>query len=513
MKIFKLVIITNLLFTLNACNWSKEQIQPNKKSVSQAQIKATVTPEEMLNKDLLTLIIKHRLTGDPTIGRELPSIDEPLAQLGAKLFFTKALSGNLDVACVSCHHPSLGGGDNLALSIGVDAEIPDLLGPGRRHSSAEEFYDGGPTVPRNAPTTFNLGLWDKVLFHDGRVESLGGTPNSNGDDGQGIRTPDVEFGMIDINSGANLSVAQARFPVTSAQEMKNFDHFGQSTNSEVRMFLAQRVGLYGLSSSELAENSWLSEFRDAFEEPEGIAEELITFANITNAIAFYENSQVFVNTPWKEFINGKVGALSLSAKRGARLFYATVENGGAACVSCHTGDFFTDEKFYNLAMPQIGRGKGDGSDATNDFGRYRETKVDSDKFSFRTPTLLNVEVTGPWTHAGAYNTLNAVVKHHLNPESSITNYDWSSLSPNIQAHNMTTNTKAALDELQKNGENAYRIIPMSDNQVTDIVSFLKSLTDPCVKDRECLSKWIPDASDTNPDGLRLNAIDKEGAFL
>ena len=511
MKRFKLVIIANLLFMLSACYGSKEQIQTEKKS--QAQSKTLMTSEVMLNKELLTLINEYRLTGDPTIGRELPSIDEPLAQLGAKLFFTKALSGNLDVACVSCHHPSLGGGDNLALSVGVDAQIPDLLGPGRRHSSAEEFYDGGPTVPRNAPTTFNLGLWDKVLFHDGRVESLGGTQNSNGDDGKGIRTPEVEFGTIDINAGANLSVAQARFPVTSAEEMKNFGHFGQLTNNEVRKLLAQRIGQYGLPSSDLVENSWLTEFRDAFEKPEGTAQEIITFGNITNAIAIYENSQVFVNTPWKDFINGKLGALSVSAKRGAKLFYGTVENGGAACVTCHTGDFFTDEKFYNLAMPQIGRGKGDGNNATNDFGRYRETKVDRDKFAFRTPTLLNVEVTGPWSHAGAYNSLEAVVKHHLNPESSITNYDWSSLPPNIQAHNMMSNTRSALDELHKNGENGYRVILLSDNQVTDIVSFLKSLADPCVKDRACLSKWIPDASDTNPDGLRLNAIDKEGTFL
>ena len=49
--------------------------------------------------------------------------------------------------------------------------------------------------------------------------------------------------------------------------------------------------------------------------------------------------------------------------------------------------------------------------------------------------------------------------------------------------------------------------------MTDLVEFLKTLTDPCVKDRDCLAPWIPDASDTNPDGLRLNAIDNSGAFF
>ena len=39
------------------------------------------------------------------------------------------------------------------------------------------------------------------------------------------------------------------------------------------------------------------------------------------------------------------------------------------------------------------------------------------------------------------------------------------------------------------------------------------LTDPCVEDRECLGKWIPDATDSNPDTLRINAIDAQGNYL
>ena len=51
---------------------------------------------------------------------------------------------------------------------------------------------------------------------------------------------------------------------------------------------------------------------------------------------------------------------------------------------------------------------------------------------------------------------------------------------------------------------------MSDNQVDQLVEFLKALTDPCVKDRACMAEWIPDAGDTNPDGLRVNAFDMNG---
>jgi len=44
------------------------------------------------------------------------------AQLDMKLFYTKSLGGDKDSACVTCHHPMLGGGDNLSLSIGSEAE-------------------------------------------------------------------------------------------------------------------------------------------------------------------------------------------------------------------------------------------------------------------------------------------------------------------------------------------------------------------------------------------------------
>ena len=66
-----------------------------------------------------TAIAGLGLTGDPSTGRDLPNIEDPKAQLGMKLFYTKGLGGDFDSACVTCHHPMLGGGDDLALPIGV----------------------------------------------------------------------------------------------------------------------------------------------------------------------------------------------------------------------------------------------------------------------------------------------------------------------------------------------------------------------------------------------------------
>jgi cytochrome c peroxidase len=483
-------------------------------AIGTASCDASGSKSQGIDAQLRAIITEQDLTGDPSVGRDLPNIEDPLPQLGMLLFYSQALSGIGDSACVSCHHPTLGGGDGIPMSIGVDAHDPALLGPGRTHPE-------GPLVPRNAPTTFNAGMWDQFMFHDGRIESMGKTPGAGGNDGYGIRTPDRPWGYPDVLAGENLAVAQARFPVTSAEEMRGFDFgTGHGNTLEVRDeltrdLLAQIVGDYGTGKGVLATNSWLAEFQKGYQSTES-AEELVTFENIVHAIGEYERSQVFVNTPWKAYVEGDEDALSESAKRGAVLFFTSVADGGANCASCHSGDFFTDEQFYALAVPQIGVGKDSGTYGDDDWGRYLETQRDADKYAFRTPTLLNVEVTGPYGHDGAYATLEGIIRHHLNPAEAIANYDFTQFDASIRTVNAEFYTAQALEQLQANRENGVVTvmdIDLTDEQVNDLLNFLLALTDPCVKDRACLAPWIPDADTPDPDGLRLNAVDEHGSGL
>ena len=468
--------------------------------------------KKQLDMTLNAIISSNSLTGNPLSNRTVPSINSPKAQLGMDLFFSKTLGGEYDSACVACHHPVLGGGDNLSLPIGVEADTPDLLGPGRTNNNAAHNHEGGPPVPRNAPTTFNVVAWDKFQFHDGRVESLDKTPGANGAGGSGIRTPDSALGEADPLAGNNLVHAQARFPVTSNEEMKGFNHSSYD-NQKIRELLAGRLGGYGDDAESLIDlNHWLEKFRLALSDTSSSAEELITEQNISMLLAEYERSQAFVDSPWKEYIEGNKNAISATAKKGAILFYSSSAMGGANCSSCHSGDFFTDESFHNLAMPQIGPGKGDGADGSKDFGRARETGLPEDKFAFRTPSLLNVEVTGPWSHAGSYSSLEAVVKHHLNATAAIENYDAQQL-PQQGIRNldkMTENTEEALSS----STFALETIHLSDMQVGFLVDFLKTLTDPCTQDRNCLGQWIPNPKVRNdPNGDQLNAIDQQGKPL
>lgn len=469
---------------------------------------------QSIDAQLRDVIVTHELTGNPADGRDLPSIDDPIAQLGMNLFYTKALGGTQDAACVTCHHPLLGGGDDLPLSIGAEADVPDLLGPGRTHPE-------GPLVPRNAPTTFNSGMWDEAMFWDGRVESLGKTDGANGNDGYGIHTPDRMFRYADPDAGDNLVAAQARFPVTSEEEMRGFD-FGMDhgnglevRDARTRELLAAIIGGYGDGEGVLEQNEWLPEFQAVFGE-DATAEEIITFDNIAFAIGEYERSQVFLDTPWRAYIEGDADAISDSAKNGALLFFNPVDSGGADCASCHTGDFFTDEDYHVLAIPQIGMGRDSGIYGDDDWGRYIESKADEDKYAFRTPTLLNIEVTGPYGHSGAYDSLEAVVRHHLNAAEAVAAYDYSLLDPSIRTQHAAEYTENALGQLEANraaGLHTITDIDLTDEQVDDIVAFLLTLTDPCVTDATCLAPWIPDDSLPDPDGMRLVAVDANGDLL
>ena len=66
------------------------------------------------------------LPAQPAAPADNPSTPERVA-LGRLLFWDPILSGQKDVACATCHHPSLGYSDGLDLSIGANG-----VGLGRR---------------------------------------------------------------------------------------------------------------------------------------------------------------------------------------------------------------------------------------------------------------------------------------------------------------------------------------------------------------------------------------------
>ena len=433
----------------------------------------------------------------------------PLQKLGMELFFSKSLSGNFDVACVSCHHPLLAGGDSLSLPVGESPYIPELLGLGRWHdwrASKDDKADGAPNVARHSPTTFNSALYKDALFHDGRVFVLSKDNNKIQH-----RSPDSRFTQADANAGKNLLATQTRFPVTSNEEMRGFTFAHGQNNTQLRQALVERIK--GNTDELAAKNQWLSLFQLAFNQPSGSKDVLITFENIQNALASYQSSQLFIDNPWYQYIEGDLSAISEQQKRGALLFFNTSKKGGANCSSCHQPPAFTDEKYHNIAMPQFGRGKRANHE---DFGRRGVSQVEQDRYAFRTPSLLNVANTAPYGHTGAYLSLKGVIEHHLNPEQAINNYDFTfSDNPQLHVvanlyHNAESLSQGALKQLLASQKNNRSMLPsgikLTPSDLNDLIAFLQALTDPCITSDKCLQPWIPNKNEASPDDQRLDAV-------
>ncbi len=179
-------------------------------------------------------------------------------------------------------------------------------------------------------------------------------------------------------------------------------------------------------------------------------------------------------SPFDQHLRGQ-DVLTVAQKRGMDLFY-----GKAECSTCHSGPFQTDHQFHSIGLPQFGPGKDVPGKAYADHGRGAVTGDADDTYRFRTPTLRNISLTAPYGHNGAYPTLQAMVRHHLDPIRSLVNYDRG--QARLHAGDFGEEEFAALDDSAEilAIAKAIEIVPvsLSDDEVSDILAFLGALTDP-----------------------------------
>ncbi|WP_298493102.1 cytochrome c peroxidase [uncultured Maritimibacter sp.] len=392
----------------------------------------------------------------PDLGPEPVFVTTDMArvELGQKLFYDPILSGNRNIACSTCHHPRLGTGDGVSLSIG---EGGTMMGP-ERHMGAENRPE--QRIPRNAPGLWNLGAEEfTVMFHDGRLEADPDEPN-------GIRTP---LGAEMVAGFDSVLSAQSMFPVLSGDEMAG--HYSENEVSEaVRLgFLASEGGAWDRLAARVAA---VPEYAAAFE---AVAPgQPITFPEISNVVAdFIRFEWRATDSLFDQMLRGEA-TLPPEAQRGMELFY-----GEAGCASCHSGWFQTDHDFHAIGMPQFGPGKAARFENHHrDEGRMRVTGDPADAYAFRTPSLRNVTLTAPYGHNGAYPTLEGVVRQHLDPVGALKAYVLETAALPafdkaddtwVIANPAEVDLIAAASDLTPN--------PLPDEDVAALVAFLETLTD------------------------------------
>lgn len=149
-----------------------------------------------------------------------------------------------------------------------------------------------------------------------------------------------------------------------------------------------------------ADAAFAAKFKTVY--PEGLNEK-----TITDAIAEYEKTLITPNSPFDRYLKGDKQALTAEQVEGYALFKEY------NCATCHAGvnmgglsyelmgkraDYFKDREI---------NAKSGLTDADN--GRWAQTKVERDRYRFKTPTLRNVALTWPYYHDGSVPTLDKAI--------------------------------------------------------------------------------------------------------
>ncbi len=430
---------------------------------------------------------------NPRPGQEIKEGATAQAALGRMLFFDPILSGDKNISCATCHHPSFAMADGRVLPIGTggtglgperffgdDVTLAHEASNVRRLAVRDAAGQGdvvhnpfiGQFVPRNSPTILNSALLPRQ-FWDGRVERYS------------TQVKTLEAVVNDMALDDPL-ITQALFPVTSLHEMAGAT-LGGLAPQDIRRTLVERLR---------ATPAYVELFDAAFDAAS--AEESVTLANMVAALAAFERQLIFTAAPWDAYVDGDVAALTTEQKRGAALFFGVADS-QINCAACHSGDNFTDNEFHNLLAPQLGPGKGNGYSGREDWGRASVTFDARDRYAFRTPSLRNVTLTAPYFHNGAYPSLEAAIWHHADMARSVTAYDPSAngippdLYSSLQPFAPTRQLASAAPQLRAG-------LPLTQQDVADLVAFLDALTDPAAADLSALTPA------TVPSGLPLDPV-------
>jgi cytochrome c peroxidase len=150
-------------------------------------------------------------------------------------------------------------------------------------------------------------------------------------------------------------------------------------------------------------------------------------ANMGKAIAAYERGLVCGQGRFDRWVAGDATALTLAEQRGAKLFI-----GKGQCTGCHSGPFFSDQKFYNVGLAvvstregilndndhgaavDLASGKSDplgitGSYSDGNDGRLPDAISAAYEGAFRTPMLRCAIKRPAFMHTGTMHSLDEVV--------------------------------------------------------------------------------------------------------
>ena len=139
----------------------------------------------------------------------------------------------------------------------------------------------------------------------------------------------------------------------------------------------------------------IPQYRVEFAQTFGTEE--IDIEKVTRAIAEFEKTLVTPNSRFDRWLLGEENTITVQELAGYQLF----KNSG--CVACHNGPAVGGTSFQKMGVVEPYATSNEAE------GLAGVTGKDADRFKFKVPTLRNVELTYPYFHDGASDTLTDAV--------------------------------------------------------------------------------------------------------
>ncbi|MEO0601609.1 MAG: cytochrome c peroxidase [Myxococcota bacterium] len=359
---------------------------------------------------------------------------EDEAALGEALFHDTSLSLNRTQSCATCHNPEHAYVDDRT---GADGRVtPASLGDdgvsfGARNAPTAAYAQFTPTFGRGTRTRHNKQNNNRLyegylggLFHDGRVTDL---------------------------------AAQAAGPPLNAIEMGMPD-----PKTVVERLLENEDYIYA--------------FRKLFGR-RIFDDDAAAYAAMTESIAAYESTPEFApfDSRYDRSLRGDV-QLTFMELTGKAVFFSEFAN----CAICHqlygegdpineTRETFSGYEYHNIGVPPNEELRALTGTTKIDPGLGGNPAVsEADEVGrFKTFTLRNVAITGPYMHNGVFRELRTVVEfydHYVNDERPLnpeTGEPWR--EPEVP--------ETVATDLLRVGR------PLTDLEVDGLVCFMRALTD------------------------------------
>lgn len=196
------------------------------------------------------------------------------------------------------------------------------------------------------------------------------------------------------------------------------------------------------------DETYVSSFKKAYHTPTPIG-----VIQLENALASYVRSLAIFNSRFDLYMRGDATQLTKQEQKGFNLFV-----GKGQCATCHFIPVFngTISPYFRSSEQEILGVPKDiaGTALDADLGRYVfNTNLHQLKHAFKTPTLRNINESGPYMHNGVYNTLEEVMDFY-NKGGGI------GLGLEVENQTLPDNP-----------------LDLSNEEINDIIAFMKTLSD------------------------------------